>query len=143
MGPRVILAVLAVGHMGFGVWALAAPDRVAAMVEMSLRTAGATGEVRAVYGGLMLALGLALARGAMGGARAGSWLSVVALGYGGLVLGRAVSLATDGASGYTLLAMAFEALVGAFVGWTATQAGRPARPEPAAPGVGSRPSSPR
>lgn len=130
MGPRIALAVLAVAHIGFGIWALGAPQQVAAMAELQPLTAGAMGELRAVYGGLIIAMGAAIARGAMGGANAGVWLTVVALAYGGLASGRLVSLLADGASGYTLLAMGLETLLAAFVAWTAWLARLAARVEP-------------
>lgn len=134
MGPKAILAVVALVHIGFGLWGMSAPDRVAAMFELQPLTSGALGEIRAVYGGLVVALGVAIGRGAFGGTGARPWLMVAALAYAGLVAGRIVSLALDGASAYTVLALGVEALMAAFLSWASTQGGPPSTDAAASPG---------
>lgn len=115
------LWALGVLHLIFGGYALFAPASVASFMGFELQGAGAVGEVRAIFGGLVFAIGLAILRGAAGGVRGRQWLFAVALGYAGLFAGRVVSLAGDGPTAHTLLSMAVE---GAFAGFLLFAAGQ-------------------
>jgi hypothetical protein len=118
---RTVLLVLALLHVLFGLYGLYAPLQMAQIVDLGASTPGAIGEIRAIYGGLFLALGLVIARGWFGGPLAAAWLRVVAMGYTGLFVGRVVSVAIDGPSGYTLFAGAFEIAIAGFFAWAATE----------------------
>ena len=118
---KTVLAVFALLHVLFGLYGLYAPLQMAQIVELEARTAGAIGEIRAIYGGLFLALGLVIARGWFGGPLAAAWLRVVAMGYAGLFVGRVASVAVDGPSGYTIFAGAFEIVIAGFFAWAANQ----------------------
>ncbi len=101
---RTLLLLVALAHVALGAVGLYVPERVAAFIGLDPLTRGALGEVRAVYGGMLAALGLVLVRAALGNAaRARPWLLAAAFAYGGLVLGRFVSLGVDGFSLYTLV----------------------------------------
>ena len=121
---RTVLLVLALAHLSFGLYGLYAPEQMAQVADLEMRSIGATGEIRSIYGGLMVAFGLAILRGSMGGRVAAAWLRVVALGYTGIAVGRLVSLALDGVSGYTIFAGAFELALAAILGWSATEVAR-------------------
>ena len=100
-------------NVGFGLYAIAAPHGVAEMVGVTIVETRGAGELRAVYGGLVGALGVMLA---LAWRRAdGSWFTALAIGFAGLALGRLVSLAVDGYATYTLLAAVFEALAALFL----------------------------
>jgi hypothetical protein len=121
---RTVLLVVALAHLSFGLYGLYAPNQMAQVADLEMRSIGAVGEIRGIYGGLMVAFGLAVLRGSMGGRVAAAWLRVIALGYAGIVLGRLASLALDGLSGYTIFAGAFELVLAAFLGWSATEVAR-------------------
>lgn len=108
--------LLVVVNVGFGVFAVAAPGRVAGMVGWTIDAPHGAGELRAVYGGLVGALGVML--GLAWSRRDGSWYSALAIGFAGLTLGRLVSLAVDTVATYTLVAAVFEGLTALFL-WRA------------------------
>ncbi len=94
---RVVLTVSALPFLGIGAGFLAAPTSMAANVDLAVGSATAASDVRAVYGGLQLAIGAFLVAGAFSRAylRTGLLLQIIA--FGGLALGRLVSLPIDGA----------------------------------------------
>ncbi len=102
-----LVGLLGLGNIGFGLIALLDPPRVASWLGLELLGVSAYGELRAVYGGLVLALGGAMIWGVFGNQP--SWLAPLALLFGGLVSGRLISLSLDGWSTYTLAAAILEA----------------------------------
>lgn len=102
------LWLLAAFDVGFGLFALLAPERAAGGVGLQLADAGAHGEIRAIYGGMMLAMGLVTA-GALVWNRP-DWLLALGLVWCGLVLGRLVSVIADGPARLTLVIGAVEAI---------------------------------
>lgn len=115
MWLKYALLVIGIAHLIFGVFALYAPGQVAGMIGLDMETAGGRGEVRALYGGLVCAVGVAILRGAMAGPSAKQWLLVIAVLYSGLAVGRIVSLAGDGVAFHTLGALAVEGGLAAFL----------------------------
>jgi hypothetical protein len=106
-----LLFLLAVVNVVWGMFAIAQPVRAAELIKLLPATPGAVGEVRAVYGGLLIVLGylIFLAPGRPEGA---AWLRVMGIAFLGLAAGRAVSLAIDGWVAYTAVALGFESASG-------------------------------
>ncbi|MCB1627370.1 MAG: DUF4345 domain-containing protein [Xanthomonadales bacterium] len=107
---RLILALSALGLLGFGVWMLIAPQAILAAIGIALQSEAALTEIRAFYGGLEIGLGLAL----LFCLRSPGWLrpglALSALCYGCVALCRAGGMLVDGSGGGFLLgALAFEA----------------------------------
>ncbi len=126
------LLALAAAHVVFGLYS---PETLAPWAGLELTTPGAHGEIRAIFGGLIIALGIAIARGALGGAAGRHWLWAVAGMYLGLVAGRLVSLGVDGFSMHTLAAGIFEGAVAGLLFWAGSEAptaATAASPTPAA-----------
>lgn len=104
---RVLIFAIALINFFFGGFALVATDKVAELVSLVPGAPHAHGEMRAVFGGLVAALGAMLAIGAAD-PRYRSWLGAAGMIFGGLALGRLVSLFADGVETYTLVTLAFE-----------------------------------
>lgn len=139
---KTLLLVMAVLHVLFGVYGLYQPSQMAQIAELEAPTPAARGEIRAVYGGLFIAFGLILLRGALGGPIAAAWVRAVSLAYAGLFVGRVVSVAVDGPSGYTLFAGAFEIGLAGFFAWVASELRAPAPAAEVAPTAPSEASPP-
>ncbi len=69
-----LLAVVAIGHIVLGLYFLYAVDVVAGVFGFELLNTGARGELRALVGGLGVALGALILRGALGGRFGRQWL---------------------------------------------------------------------
>ena len=108
MSLRTVLMLVAVAHLGFGAFALFAPEKVAPIVDLQIDTDAGPGEIRAVYGGSMCAMGVIVLLGARK-KTSDVWLLAAGLGYAGLTVGRAVSLYVDGAHMWTVIFGAVEA----------------------------------
>lgn len=108
MWTRILVTLLAVGCMAFGVYGLARPGAAGELVSLVPTGPEGVGEIRAVYGGLMIAVGALLLWGSMGKRRSAAWLVAVGVGFAGLFVGRLVSLLLDGLTGYTLMATVLE-----------------------------------
>lgn len=96
-----ILAKLALGFsaltfLGVGLAFLASPAEMAAVIRLELGGVIATSDLRAVYGGMNLALGAFLLWSARAERRRTGLLLCFAL-FGGLLLGRSVGLLSEGA----------------------------------------------
>lgn len=96
---NVVIVVVAVFFAGMGIYGLVSPARLVAPFDITVETAGARSEVRAVYGGFGLAiaavLALALARPEL---QTGIVITVAAA-LAGMALGRVVS-AVDGRTSF-------------------------------------------
>ena len=118
--PRIVLAINAAIFTGFGLWALADPVGLVALVDVAAPTPTARADVRATYAGFVLGFTLFL------------WLCVrkpewcaagnAASGFAltGFALARVLSAALDGPVNPMLLALAGGEAVGAimaFVAW--------------------------
>lgn len=115
MWLKYALLVIGVAHLIFGIFALYAPVQVAGLMGLEPLSAGGHGEIRALYGGLVAAVGIAILRGAMGGPAGKQWLMAIAVAFSGLAVGRIVSLAGDGVAAHTLGALAFEGGIAGFL----------------------------
>lgn len=137
MWLKYTLLALGVGHLIFGVYALSAPLQVAGLLSLSPATPGASGEIRAVFGGLAAAMGVAILRGARRGPAGRQWLLLLALAFAGLVLGRVASLAGDGFALHTVLSMILEGGIAAILLYAAGEAGGAGGAPRSAPGATS------
>jgi hypothetical protein len=129
-----LLLLLALAHILAGLYGLYAPDTLAPSLGLDMTTVGGRGEMRAIFGGLIAALGVMILRGSMGGPTGRQWLWAVATAYVGLAAGRLVSLGMDGMSAHTLFAGLLEGGLAVVMFWSGGAVG--AKPVPAAP-VGS------
>ncbi|MHC4376280.1 MAG: DUF4345 family protein [Planctomycetota bacterium] len=110
----VVLGALA--NLGFAAYALILPASAAELSELDLTPAAARAEYRAVFGGLVGALGLGMLWVLARGERAGAWL--LALMFGGLVFGRGVDLLLGSFEPMQLALMALEAgMAAALILW--------------------------
>lgn len=115
---RAVLLLFAALNVAWGVFALARPAAAGRFVGLDPVTAHGAGELRAVYGALVIGIGalVALATRVDGG---GQWLRALAILFAALALGRLVSLALDGVNGYTLAALGLEGGSAALLAWAA------------------------
>lgn len=110
----VLLGALA--NLGFAAYALILPFSAAELSEFDLNPAPARAEYRAVFGGLVGALGLGMLWVVARGERAGAWL--LALLFSGLVFGRAVDLVLGSFEPQQLALIALEAgMAAALILW--------------------------
>jgi len=97
MWARISLYIGAIVFLGLGLMSLIAPRNLTRLVEITMPTAVAIMEIRAVYGGFFFGTGLFLWLFA----RRDSWLQpgLVALAsiFGGFVLGRVIGIVIGGA----------------------------------------------
>jgi len=133
---RGILAGLGLINFGFGVLSLAQPRLVAGWIGFELTAPSALGEMRAVFGGGVMVIGvLFVVAGVV--ARPGPLLGGLGLVFAALALGRLASLVVDGWSWYTAGGLAFEAAVAGVAGylWSNPQAlaGQPPAADPPVP----------
>jgi hypothetical protein len=108
--PIVVLALCALGFLGFGLWLLV--DPAAALAKIGINAGSAVGlvELRAFYGGMELGLGLFLGWCALrpDWQAAGLWLVVLANGGAGLARLLAASLGGAALGGYLGWALLWE-----------------------------------
>lgn len=125
---RGVLLATALAFAGPGTAFLLAPDRFAALVDLSLLSATAASDARAVFGGLELGLAAWLASVALGGRALGAALAVQRCVVGGMLVGRAASFLADGPPGpLAWLLIAIEASL-FLAGITARTSSRSLRP---------------
>lgn len=89
----------ALAFAGPGLGFLLAPDRLTAWLDLAPGSVTARSEVRAMMGGLELAVAVCLAVCAFGTARLRDGLRLQIATVGGLAVGRLVSLGADGTPG--------------------------------------------
>ena len=111
---RGLLALVGAANAAFGAWGLVRPGAVADLLGLQATGIQGIGEVRAVYGGLVLMLGLLMVASAWRDAGAAT-LRAMSVLFVGLVLGRAASVMLDGPAAATLGAGAFEAFSAALL----------------------------
>ena len=113
---RGILAALGLINFGFGMLALIQPQTVAGWIGFGLLAPSAFGEMRAVFGGGVIVVGVFFVMASVI-ERPAPLLGALMLVFGGLTLGRAASLVIDGWSFYTALALGLEAVTAALAGY--------------------------
>ena len=115
--PNVVLALCAVGFLGFGLWLLV--DPVGALAKIGIVSTSKVGEVelRAFYGGMEIGLGLFVAWCCFRPEwqQAGLWM--VLLASGGAGLARLLGIFLSGAA------------LGSYLGWALLQANQPGKAE--------------
>jgi hypothetical protein len=108
-----VVVAAAVGFLGMGAYALAAPARVLAIFGVQVATVDGRNEVRAVYGGFGLAIGAILLAALTVPALREGILVTVAAALAGMAGGRLVAAAIDGSPGrIPWLFMVIEAVAG-------------------------------
>ena len=119
---RIVLVLLALLNVAWGLFALARPGAAGRFVGLSIDAAHGAGELRAVYGALVIAFGVVIAASLRldGGDQ---WLRLLAILFAGLAAGRVISLALDGVVGYTLAALLLEAGTAALLYYGARSVG--------------------
>lgn len=108
---RIFLGFTGLAFAGYGVVCLVSPDVVADAAQLGLASDVARAEVRAMYGGLQIAVGgLALAGLLRPALRPGALLALACV-FAGLAGGRLVGLVVESAPGaYNGAAFAYEAV---------------------------------
>lgn len=96
MLARIVLVIVGLSFAGFGVWFMAAPDMLLAMMYPPAESSTAMTEVRAFYGGFELAFGLFLLAAAVKTNWQSAALALVVLTMIGISSGRFIGLALDG-----------------------------------------------
>jgi hypothetical protein len=96
--PRIILALTAIGFLGFGLAFAIRPEPMAALIEIGLPSATARADFAATYGGFELGFGafLLLCLRRLGWTEAGLWAATLALA--GFATARVLSLMVNGTS---------------------------------------------
>lgn len=108
--PRAVVAVSALVFLGFGFAFLLAPAQMAAHINLLPDTPTALSDIRAVYGGLEVGLGLYLGIAALRRSWLASAVTLLSIAFAGVVAGRITSLVVDGTPGVIVfLAFALEA----------------------------------
>lgn len=110
---EILVYVLALGNVAFGVFGLCFPRRAARFAGFELANSSAFGEIRGIYGGLVIGLGLAMAWTARTASADGA--TVLLIAFVGLTLGRGISAVLDGPARYTVIAVALEAATAAIL----------------------------
>ncbi len=121
-----LLLVAALAHIVIGLYFLYAVDVVAGVFGFELLNTGARGELRALGGGLGVALGALILRGAIGGRFGRQWLYAAGVIYTGLLTARIVSLSMDGLAAHTIFAGLYEAAMAVLFFWAGAEIGRSA-----------------
>ena len=105
--PRLFLGLNALTFTGIGIYFLLRPETVASGLGLEAADATAFADIRAVYGGLEIGLGVALIWTLLDWQRTRMGLGLAMLMWCGLLGGRVVGVVVDGAQstlGYGLLA---------------------------------------
>ena len=114
MATRIFLGLNALVFVGYGLVCLLSPSVVADQTGMVLATGVARTEVRAMYGGLQIAVGLLSLAGVMRPALQPSVLFTLLFLFFGLASGRILGILVEPDPGsYNFSAAAFETLFGA------------------------------
>ena len=109
MASRILLGVSALVWLPYGLFCLARPSYLEGVAGVVATTATGTVELRAMYGGLQVAIGAICALGCMSGAWRRQALTTLGMLTAGLGLGRLAGvLAGGGLSSYTAMALGFE-----------------------------------
>jgi hypothetical protein len=108
--PIIVLALCALGFLGFGLWLLVDPTGALGKIGIEARSATGLVELRAFYGGMELGLGLLLAWCCVRPEwqQAGLWLVVLANGGAGLARLFAIWAGGAALGSYLVGALAWE-----------------------------------
>jgi hypothetical protein len=120
--PRIVVVGSALPFLGIGAAFLVAPAGMGGLVDVALASATARQDLRAVHGGLQLGVGALLLGAGLSRAWLRAGLALELAAFGGLALGRLVSLIADGAPSALGLALWGAELVGLSLGVVAWRA---------------------
>ena len=111
MGTRIFLGLTGLGWFGYGLFCLLQPEQMASITGLATQTAFAVTELRTMYGGVQMAIGLVALYGALKPASTRWALQFQTVIYLGLAPTRTLSaLATGDMSSYTLGGIGFESV---------------------------------
>lgn len=111
---RVVLWPCAAGLVAYGLWCGVDPHAgVAALTGLGIGSAAATVEAMAMYGGLLVGLGVFLGIGALRATWTAPALGGLALAFGGLALARLAGMGLHGPVGMQVFAATVELVVAA------------------------------
>jgi hypothetical protein len=111
MLTRIILGVFGVAWLGYGIFCFVSPGQLATIAGITTQEAWGVTELRAMYGGVQIAIGASALWGAIRPAWSRWALQVQLVVYLGLVPARTLSaLMVGDSSSYTIGAIAFEAV---------------------------------
>lgn len=109
MAARIFLGVSALAWLPYGLFCLAKPSSLESIAGIAASTATGTVELRAMYGGLQVAIGVLCALGCASAAWRRNALTTLGILTAGLGLGRLAGVvAGGGLSSYTATALVFE-----------------------------------
>jgi hypothetical protein len=109
MWVRVFLFLVGIGWAGYGFYCLLSPEALSAIAGISATTAWGTTELRAMYGGLQVAVGLSALLGSFRVVSLDRALFVQVVALGGLGTARLIgAVATGDWSTYTVGGLIFE-----------------------------------
>ena len=128
MATRIFLGLSAMLWLPYGLFCLLSPEYLAEAAGVEARSATATTEIRAMYGGLQAGIGaLALAALFRPGLRSPALITLLFL-TSGLGLARTLGVTLDGdLSAYTAMGLGFEFVSAGAAAWLLTH--QPAAPE--------------
>jgi hypothetical protein len=111
MLARIILGVFSVAWGGYGIFCFVSPEQLATIAGVTTQAAWGVTELRAMYGGVQMAIGASALLGAIRPAWTRWALQVQLLVFLGLVPARVLSAVMGGdSSSYTIGAISFEAV---------------------------------
>ena len=114
---QICLAVAAVAFLIVGIGHLVVPLTMVEPMNIQLQGINAFNEIRANYGGMHFLMGNFFLLGVFVTKLREAALGTLAIFTSGLVLGRVVSLAVDGAPGTFIWLMLVGELIGAVIAW--------------------------
>jgi hypothetical protein len=118
MPTRILLALSALVWLPYGLYCFVAPAALATIAGVAAGSTTGSIELRAMYGGLQLAIGALAGAGALRAALARPALFALAFLCGGLFLARALAALIEGElSSYTAMGLAFELGSAGLAGW--------------------------
>lgn len=128
---RGVLAAIGLLYVGIGLAALLSPATVAGYADITLEATSAKSDVRAVYGGLAVGLGVFFLVGAVHRPWVGPALLATLLTFVGLLAGRITSVVLDGSPGAVVYLFTAAELLGAVAsGWALLRLRETQREEP-------------
>ena len=117
---RILLGLTGLAFAGYGVYCAYDLDMIVRLTGIAFRAPSAAVESRAMYGGLQTGLGLLFLNSAVNPRMTAYGLVAMVFVLGGLALGRALGISTDGIDDYNQGALVYEsasALLAAFAIW--------------------------
>ena len=114
---KTTVALIALANLAWGGLAFVAPWRAARLLDFEPGGRAAYGEIRAMYGGLLLGVGVITVMGLW----RPSWLRALSFGWAGLAAGRVISIFMDGYALATLSAGFFEGIIAVFLFYASTK----------------------